>query len=652
MRKEVLHILMLEDNEFDAELNQEQLLLLEEYDCKIKITQDKEEYIKEITNCPPPDLILCDYNLPRYNGMEALNDLNELKLLIPFIFVTGNMHEEIAADAIKAGAWDYVVKDRLFRLPLAVSTVLKLKKEKDIAVEADKRTKRLLRGIDETSMQVIVIDKDYIIDYVNHNFTKVSGFHPSEILGKTLSSIFSNENRKQKDAIYSILEKKEIYQGDIKIIRANGTENWEHLSITPIFNEKSELRSYILIADNITEQKRLESDLKKSLHELQILNKELEESKKKAEESDNLKTAFLANLSHEIRTPMNGILGFANLIKEENLTPDTIRTYLDVISQSGERMLHLIEDLVDISKIESNLVVIEPQKTDLNILMDEIYNFFKPQAHQNGISFTCEKGLNDSESCVFIDKFKLEQVLTNLLNNAFKFTNEGTVRFNYKQVNNQLIFCVKDTGIGISPGKQKVIFERFMQAENTYLRETEGSGLGLSISKSFVELMGGTVWVESELGKGSEFFISLPFEPLSSETDEINHKPEHVFSNGVTVLVADDDEISYLYIKDVLTKGNYKVLHAVNGKQAVQLFNEIPEVKIILMDLKMPIMNGIDATCEIRKKNLEIPIIAQTGYTSEIDKQKALNAGCSDFIPKPLNKDLLLKKIEHALGHL
>ena len=647
MNREVLNILMLEDNELDAELNQEQLNLLEEYNCITKVIKDKEEYINEITSSSLPDLILCDYNLPMFNGMEALKELNSRDLIIPFIFVTGTMQEEIAADAIKAGAWDYVVKDRLFRLPLAIRSVLKLKKEKVVAIKADEKTQRLIRGIDKTSMLVIVVNKDYIIDYVNHNFTKVSGFKYDDVFGKSLFSVFSYTKQELRDNMLTILQKKEPYIGDIQIRNDDETFFWIRLSITPIFDEKNDLNSYTIIADDISEQKKLEEDLKKSFIELQTLNKELEIAKNKAEENDNLKSAFLANLSHEIRTPMNGILGFTELIKSGKLSSDKIIQFIEIIHQSGNRLINIIDDLVKISQIEANQVTINSTNINLNELVDGIYDFFKPQADQKGLLFTCEKELNDTVN-FYIDRLKLEQILSNLLNNAFKFTSKGTIHLKYFVSNENIFFSVKDSGIGISPGKKNAIFERFLQADHSYLKSADGMGLGLSISKSFVEKMGGEIWVESEIGKGSEFIFRLPFITHNEEVKELS-KTKHLFDKEINILIAEDEEVNYLYLREILNNENIKILHADNGEKAIQLFYEHSEINLILMDLKLPIINGIDAIYEIRKKNSKIPIIALTAYVSEKDKQAAMNAGCNDFITKPVKKNLLLERIILAL---
>jgi len=248
---------------------------------------------------------------------------------------------------------------------------------------------------------------------------------------------------------------------------------------------------------------------KRAETEIKHKNKELELSKVKAEESDRLKTAFLANLSHEIRTPMNGIIGFTELIRNSDLSPAEISQFLDLIHQSGNRLLHLIDDLVNISKIEANQIIINRANASINELVDDIYYFFKPRAEHKGIDFTCKKNF-EGELSAYIDRMKLEQVLTNLLNNSFKFTSEGTITLSCFLSDGDVLFKVKDTGIGIAQYMQKVIFNRFIQVESSSRNGTEGMGLGLSISKSFIEMMGGEIWVESEQGKGSEFFIKLP----------------------------------------------------------------------------------------------------------------------------------------------
>lgn len=650
MNKEVLNILMLEDNELDAELNQEQLNLLEEYDCKVKVIKNKDEYLKEITSPVLPDLILCDYNLPMFNGMDALNELNSHKLLIPFIFVTGAMQEEIAADAIKAGAWDYVVKDRLFRLPLAIRSVLELKKERDTIREAEKQISRLLQSINQTSVQVFITDQNNIIEYVNEKVCSVTGYSIDELVGKhaSLFGLEDNEPETEKNMLESI-KRGEVFSGELTGRHKNDNIFYELVTITPIKDINGEITNYIGVKEDITERKTLEENLKKSLEELQVLNRDLEIAKNKAEENDKLKTAFLANLSHEIRTPMNGILGFTDLIKTGKLSPDKISSYIDIIDQSGERLIHLIDDLIYISQIEADQVSIKPENTQLNKLIDGIYKFFKPQVVQKGLLFTCEKELDDSVQ-IYIDSLKLEQILSNLLNNAIKFTAKGNIHLKYSVSGKDIFFSVRDSGAGIAPDKKKMIFERFIQADNSYLKATEGMGLGLSISKSFVEKMGGKMWVESEVGKGSEFTFSLPFiTPKKEEKEITNSKLE--FDQEINILVAEDEEINYMYLEEMVGNEKTKLFHAWDGEEAIRLFDENPQINLVLMDLKMPNMNGVDATSKIREKNTNMPIIALTAYVSDKDRQAALDAGCTDFVTKPVVKDILLERIALALGN-
>lgn len=250
--------------------------------------------------------------------------------------------------------------------------------------------------------------------------------------------------------------------------------------------------------------------LAESLKEYQRINVELQHAKTKAEESDQLKTAFLANLSHEIRTSMNGILGFTSLLRDGDINPATQKHYVDVIEQSGQRLLRMINDLVDISKIEAGQVMVNPEIININEIMGRIYTFFMPESTRKNIHFTYSCTLSNSDCHFVADALKLEQILTNLINNAFKFTSEGRIHFEYVIRGDMLVFRVEDTGSGISADMHEKVFERFRQVENTYLGATEGSGLGLAISKAFVELMGGKIWVESELGKGSVFSFTLP----------------------------------------------------------------------------------------------------------------------------------------------
>jgi PAS domain S-box-containing protein len=409
---------------------------------------------------------------------------------------------------------------------------------------------------------------------------------------------------------------------------------------------------------DINERKKMEEELKtkneeyhaaneelsESLESIRLINIQLEEAKEKAEESDRLKTSFLANLSHEIRTPMNGILGFADLLKHGGLQQSVQDEYIEVIQQSGRRMLSLIEDLVNISKIEAGQVEIVNHSFCINELCRKCFKFFKPEADKKNIHFVFKPGLGTGQSSVISDSLRLEQVVCNLVKNALKFTSSGIVEFGYGVTGAEIIFYVKDTGDGIAAESQTSIFQRFRRADPKKGKNEEGCGLGLAISKAFVELMGGKIWLDSKPGLGSCFYFSLPYKP---GTETILVEPtiqQPSISRKATALIAEDDQISFLLIREILNHQGWEVIHAKNGRMAVDLFVENRDIDLVLMDVKMPVMNGLDATKQIRKIDKSVPIIAQTAYASEDDREKAIDAGCNDTVSKPVNaKDLLVK---------
>ena len=376
---------------------------------------------------------------------------------------------------------------------------------------------------------------------------------------------------------------------------------------------------------------------------------ELMIAKEKAEESDRLKSAFLTNMSHEIRTPMNGILGFTELLKEPNLSSDEQQDYIQTIQISGARMLNTINNIVDISKIESGLITLDIQETNINEKIEFTYKFFKPEVETKGLHFLFKSGLPEKEAIIRTDNEKVYGILTNLIKNAIKFTYDGSIEFGYEKRGNYLEFFVKDTGVGIPQKQLQMIFERFRQGSESHNRGYEGSGLGLSISKSYVEMLGGEIWVKSEEGKGSIFYFTIPYNTvLEEKTEWINafsSEYKEVEINNLKVLIVEDDEISYSLLTKMLQKISKEVLHAITGVQAVEACRNNPDIDLVLMDIRMPIMDGNDATRQIRQFNKDVIIIAQTAYAFSNDKGKALEAGCNDYISKPVNYSLLIKLI-------
>jgi len=364
--------------------------------------------------------------------------------------------------------------------------------------------------------------------------------------------------------------------------------------------------------------------------------------REKALLADRLKSAFLANMSHEIRTPMNGILGFAELLKKPNLSGDLQQKYIDIIERSGTRMLNIINDIVDISKIEAGLMEIVIKESNLNEQLEYIYTFFKPEVEVKGMSLVLKNSLSATDAVIYTDREKLYAVLTNLVKNAIKYSNKGKIEFGYKLKDKFLEFYVSDTGIGIPNDKLVSIFDRFVQVDIADSLARQGAGLGLSITKAYVEMLGGKIWVESEDGIGSTFYFTLPYnkENEGKKLESTYPKEEDVEKiwRKLNVLIADDDETSEMYL-DILVKQFAKqVLIARDGLEVIQLFSANPDIDLILLDMQMPKMNGYDVAKKIREFNKTVIIIAQTAYALSDDKQKAIDAGCNDYISKPIKK--------------
>ncbi|SDL03993.1 Signal transduction histidine kinase [Salinimicrobium catena] len=375
-------------------------------------------------------------------------------------------------------------------------------------------------------------------------------------------------------------------------------------------------------------------------------NRQLTQAKEKAEEHERLKTIFLQNMSHEIRTPMNGIIGFLELLKEPNLDSDTRTKYIDIVIKSGKRLLTTINNIIEISKIDTHQLTVHPGRVNIPEVMEFYYNFFLPQAKEKNIELKLFQNLDDSDGIIETDKFIFDNILTNLIGNAIKFTDHGYIEIgNYKK-GKDLVFYIKDTGVGIPPERQKAIFKRFVQANLSITRPHEGSGLGLAIVKAYVKALQGKIWLESEENRGTTFFFTLPYRPVDKEAvSNNNNHDQEVTSKPLDILIAEDDNISFLFINQILKRPEIKITRARSGKECVELLRKNPNIDLVLMDIKMPVMNGIEATKEIRTFNQTVPIIVQTAYTSSGDKEKALEAGCNDYITKPIDKERLLQLI-------
>jgi CheY-like chemotaxis protein len=343
---------------------------------------------------------------------------------------------------------------------------------------------------------------------------------------------------------------------------------------------------------------------------------------------------------------MNGIIGFSGLLKSNDLTESKKYQYLEIITKSSEQLLKIVNEVMDISLIETGGIKLHESKVCLNSLLDDIQLSITATLRKE-LTFSVQKGLSDSESMIITDEGKFSQILNNLIGNAIKFTPDGEIKIGYVLKGNELEFYVKDSGIGIDPVIQERIFERFFQADHSTSRIYSGIGLGLAICKGNIELLNGRIWLKSELNKGSVFYFTIPYKPVN-QPDKVQDagKEEMLNPIALTILVVEDEKTNYLYIKEIFEGTDIKIHHAENGKEAVEMCRKYNSIDLILMDLKMPVMNGFEATKKIRELFPWIPIIAQTAFSMPGEKEKALQAGCDDFISKPFKKEQILSIIK------
>lgn len=494
----------------------------------------------------------------------------------------------------------------------------------------------------ETNLKVIIensrdsiwaIDADYRIIYVNDIFVQAfeqafgkileRGTNVVEALPHDLAAVWKHRYDR-------VLGNEQFVLNDC--IVANEKEFHIEVSFKPILVHEKVIGASVYARD-ITAKVRYEQDL---------IN-----AKNKAEESERLKSVFLQNMSHEIRTPMNGIIGFLDLLKEPDLTEAEKEKYISIVEKSGQRLLNTINDIIEISKIEVNQVEVRHESMNIQDYMIYLKDFFNKDAASKGVELILSEYLQGKEAFIVTDRPKFESICTNLLNNAVKFTDKGSISFGCRSVDGKLIIWVKDTGIGIPASRLEAVFDRFVQADLNITRPHEGSGLGLSITKAYTEMLGGTIEVQSEQGKGTLFTVSFPHQLSGKQDPAESVEPVQVVAgrNNPLILLAEDDQTNLTVLEWMLVSEQFRVIKATTGQEAVKIFSGTPDIALILMDLKMPDLNGLEATKMIRQSNDRIPIIAQTAYALSGDRQKAIEAGCTDYIAKPIRKTDLIRMI-------
>lgn len=593
-----------------------------------------------------PDIILSDFKLPDGDAREIINSYSAA---IPIVIMTSYGNEALAVELIKAGAIDYFIKspetfsninwiiERVWREWCNIVEHRKTEEDKKLLAEL----------LEMAPASFVVHDENGGLLYANQKSKEFEDVQEHQ------KSIIAEEHKKDNFP--------EQTNYEINHSRKDG-------SVVPlnVYSRTIDWNSRkfrLTVTTDITDIKKYQEEILKKNQEIEIQNQEyrklmaeLLKAKEKAEESDRLKSAFLANMSHEIRTPMNGIIGFADLLEDNNMEFEKRKQFLQIIKNSGHQLLNIINDIIDISKVETGQIRFSEENIRISLLMDDINSFFTPIVARKGISLIHNINISESQDECITDGVKLRQILTNLINNAIKFTQEGTIIVTVDVSGSVLKVSVKDTGCGIAEENQSVIFDRFRQVENNNGNIQIGTGLGLAICKAYVELNGGKISVSSQPGNGSTFTFTWPFKNIYKPPREegvsgngVTTKHVHNWSNK-TFLVAEDELVNFYYINELLSPTEAKIVRASNGKDVLDYLKANVPPDIILMDLKMPVMNGYETTIAIRKTNKKVPIIAVTAYAFAGERSKALEVGCSDFIHKPFKKQELLKAISNFIG--
>jgi PAS domain S-box-containing protein len=512
---------------------------------------------------------------------------------------------------------------------------------------------------DALEKQSLLLNESQWVARLGHYvFDVKTGFWESS---ETLDDIFGIDNQFTKDVngwvqiihpahqqemlehlTKHVMTEHKLFDKEYRIIRISGKqERWVHGMGNLNFNDDGSVKEMFGTIQDITERK--------------IIELQLVEAKEKAEESDRLKTAFLQNMSHEIRTPMNAIVGFSELLLKYYNNRPKLEHFSNIIVQRSNDLLEIINEILDISKIESGQLPVRLEECNIQSLFKELNVFFSEHSKRikkQHLKFITINGCNPSASTIITDEIKLKQVLINLIGNAFKFTENGTIEAGCKlSPENKIIFYVKDTGIGIPKENQAEIFERFIQVERGKSRLYGGTGLGLPIVKGLLKILGGEIWLESEPGKGSSFYFSIPYNIAATTSSKIDKAAEvrDISNLKGTILLVEDDIYNVEYLKEIFSGTSLKLLHASLGAEAIDM-SENQKIDLILMDIRLPDMEGYEAIRKIKNLKPGIKIIAQTAYAAASDMQNAFDAGCDDYLSKPIDIDLLLSKLKYHLS--
>ena len=606
----------------------------------------------EMAIAKDPDVILLDILMPKIDGFEICRQLKEDKRVkdIPIIFITGiNADRNIRIKALEVGAESFVSKPiEVSELTAQIKAMVKIKQaneqkrdEKDrLATLVFERTRELeesqihFKNLADSGQALIwTANLDKKCDYFNQPWLDFTGrtFEQEKNYGWT-EGVHPDDLKRCIETFENAFDKREKFRMEYRLLHCSGDYKWIDDLGSPRYNSKGDFVGYIGHCLDITESRNL--------------MEHIIAAKEKAEKSNLLKTAFLNNISHEVRTPLNGILGFGSLLAEPGISEEEKERYFALMKSSSDRLINTITDYMNISLLVSGNLSANIAPVNISSIIDFSRNKFKELSGAKKLNFNFIVPGGSAELALKTDLDLIKIIIHHLLDNAIKFTEKGDVSIGFVTKEKSIEFFVRDTGSGIDREDQIQIFDLFTQRNLNESRVQQGSGLGLSIVKGILNLLGGNIRVESVNGIGSTFYFSLPFKMEDSKTlEEIQFQPVQKTEKLPVVLAVDDEETNSIYIEAVLRKYTSKIIKAVNGKEAVDICRSNPDISIVLMDIKMPVMNGFEATGIIKSFRKDLPIIAVTAYAMAEDEKIALDAGCDDYLAKPFTYSRLIEKV-------
>ncbi|MBN2236713.1 MAG: PAS domain S-box protein, partial [Bacteroidales bacterium] len=509
---------------------------------------------------------------------------------------------------------------------LAIDVTEKIRTQEKLA-ESNNRFKLL----SELTFEGIIIHDQGFVHTINPSIERITQYTKGELLGKNIIELLICEE--YKSLVIENIQKSIAKPYEIQINRKDGSVIWVEVESKDFHFEGKDLR--VASIRDIQDRKLNDQKLKKALLD--------------AQESDLLKSSFLSTISHELRTPLNAVIGFSDLI-DETMEIEEAASLAKMIFKSGNHLLEIINDIFDLSSLQEGTLLILSEKFNLHTALDEIKEFGLQERRKmakSNLELNFKLNPADQDIEISTDHKRFKQIFIHLIRNALKYTKEGHIEVGYSILADSIRFYVKDTGIGIAKEKQKHIFELFRQLDDRHTREYEGVGIGLSIAKTLCKNLGGEISLDSNLHMGSTFYVKIPYQPSVAELKKINTDIQTDFTLliGKIILIAEDDANSFELLEMYLKPYKTKILWAKNGVEAIDLFSKNQQINLILMDIKMPVLSGYEAAKEIKKMNPNVPIIAQTAYAINNEKEIALEAGCDDYLSKPISWSVLFEKI-------